>query len=191
MARKAAIPPKPDEGILEVASVKHTPLSDLELLKAQVADLQAKLASETEKRTEAETRALKQAENQAGSLMQTEVQEVPTGKTMKVARCKGYKTVGYKDDGRAILQPEFDQVDEPTYFYKIDLPAMGGIGLNMNGQYLYHGTVYEMDIHTLRTVKDSVAKTWKHERDVHGSDENMYRKPSNVTLSGGQVRTGR
>lgn len=190
MARKPAIPPEPGEGKMDIASVKHVAPTDIELLQKQVADLTAKLEIETAARSAAEQKALEKAEEQAGSLMQSQIQEVPTGKQMEIARCIGYETVSYKDDGRPILKPKFERYKVPTFFYKIDLPPIGGVGLNMNGQYLYHGTVYEMDVDTLRTVKDSVYKAWKHEADIHGSDENMYRRPSNVTLRGGQVRTG-
>ncbi len=189
---KDQVAPPPEEMVLKVASVKNTEAADVATLQAQVKDLMGQLEIERTARTAAEERALQEVENQAGSLMQTEIQERPTGKTMKIQRCNGkYKTVGYKDDGRPVLNAVFEEVDEPTYFYKIDLPPVGGIGLMLNGVYLYHGTVYEMDIHTLRTVKDSVYKCWKHDADVHGSDENAYRTPTNRVLRGGQIRTGR
>jgi len=65
-------------------------------------------------------------------------------------------------------------VDE--YFYKIDLPPVGGEGIRINGTLLYHGQVVRCDARTLSTLKDIVYRNWKHDRDIHGTDENFYRK---------------
>jgi len=32
------------------------------------------------------------------------------------------------------------------------------------------------DARTLSTLKDIVYRNWKHDRDIHGTDENFYRK---------------
>ncbi len=169
-----------DPGVVaSVASIAGTASPDVEKLLAQIKDLQDKLASEQKARGEAEQKALEAAENQAlGMLQQTEVQEQPTGKTIKVSKCVGYETVGYKDSGVPILKPQFKMFDVPTYFYKIHLPPVGGLGLQTNGVYLYHGTVYEFDIDTLRDVKSRVFSVWKHDADIHGNDENAFRKPA-------------
>lgn len=188
MPRKKKGPGDPDV-VAQVASVAGTELSDLEKLKAQIADLEAKLAIEKKARGAAEQAALEAAESQANGLMQqTEVMEVPTGKKVKVQVGNGYETVGYKDDGRPILRPKFKTEERPTFFYKINLPPVGGIGLTTNGMPLYHGTVYEFDIDTLRDVKSRVYAVWKHDADIHGSDENVYRKPQPKQMS---MKTGR
>jgi hypothetical protein len=90
--------------------------------------------------------------------MQRDIQEVATGKTVKVKRAPwirsgkpGYKVVGYKDDGREILKPSSKDVELPTYFYKIDMPPVGGDRPQDERRPFYHGTVYEFDIDTLRT----------------------------------------
>ena len=181
--RKAAAAPN-TESHAEVASIKSVAPDEKAKLLAEIADLKAKLGVSEEARSEQEKRALELAEQQAG-VMQIAVQEVPTGKKVKVQRCKEYETVGYKDDGRPILKPVFHTVELPTFFYKIDLPPVGGDGLKVNGLLLAHGAVMEFDLDTLRSVKDQVAKVWEHERNIHGTDENVFRKPTNVTLRGG------
>lgn len=184
--------PNPETGEaevkIEVASIAGTSGEDVKKLLAEIEGLKEKLKVSERVRGEAETQALAAAEAQsAGLMMQTSIMEVPTGKKIKVQRLTEYETVGYKDDGRPILKPKFHMEEEPTFFYKIDLPPVGGLGLTINGTALYHGTVYEFDIHSLRTVKDMVHKCWKHEHDIHGSDENLYRKPSNTQMS---MKTG-
>jgi len=162
-------------------------------LQAEMADLRRALKVSEEKRSDAEKAALAAAEAQ-GSLMQREIQEVPTGKTVKVKRAVDpetgeptYKAVGYKDNGQPILKPVFHDFHLPTYFYKIDIPAVGGMGLRIGEVDYYHGMVYELDVDTLRTVKEMVFRLWDHERNIHGNDENFYRPKQAPAFS---VRTG-
>lgn len=169
--------------VIEVASVKAVSDDDRHEMRARIADLEAKLAASEAARSDSEKLALAAAEAQSG-LMQRDIQEVPTGKTVQVQRLKHYKVVGHKDDGREILKPVMQTMSLPTFFYKIDMPPCGGTDLKLNGNPFYHGAVYEMDIDTLRTVKDIVYRTWKHDSDIHGSDENFYRKQSRPTLNG-------
>lgn len=185
MPRKYTRKPKEGEendALAAVASIEQTSSSDVQKLLDEIAGLKEKLAVSETARGAAETSALEQAQAQ-GVMMQSGIVEVPTGKKIKVARLDRYETVSYKDDGRPILKPKFRQEEVPTFFYKIDLPPVGGLGLTINGMPLYHNTVYEFDLDTLRTVKDMVYKCWKHDSDIHGSDENQYRKPTNTTLS--------
>jgi hypothetical protein len=165
-----------------VASVKGASADVLANLNEQIADLQKQLDSERTKRSEAESKALAQAEAQ-GSLLQSGIQEVPTGKTKKVQRLVEYKNVGYKDDGREILKPVFELVEVPTFFYKIDMPPCGGTDLKINGVPYYHGATYEVTLDELQSIKDIVAKCWKHDADIHGTDENFYRKPTQNRVS--------
>jgi hypothetical protein len=181
--RRAKPPGEAPDAIVAVASVKDASPADLKRLLAEIDGLKAQLASETEKRTEAEAAALSAAEAQ-GFLMQHDIEEVPTGKMVTIKKCTGYKVVGHKDDGRDILRPEFEDVKVPTYFYKIDLPPCGGTDAKINGVPFYHGTVYEFDIDTLRTIKDIVYRCWKHDSEIHGTDENFYRKPQKPVLRG-------
>lgn len=172
----------------EVASVAGTSGEDVKKLLNEIEGLKEKLAISETKRTEGEKAALAAAESQGmGLMMQTNIMEVPTGKFIDIQVLDHYETVGYKDDGRPILKPKFKREKSPTFFYKIDLPPVGGIGLTINGMPLYHGTVYEFDIHSLRTVKDMVYRVFKHDADIHGSDENAYRKPDSKQIS---MKTG-
>jgi len=174
---------------IEVASIKGTAPEDVTKLLAEIADLKSKLQISETGRSEAEKAALLSAEAQ-GQLMQRAIEEVPTGKFVTVKRLDPkdpYKVVGHKDDGRDILRPNFVDVKLPTFFYKIDMPPCGGLDLKLNGTPFYHGTVYEFDLDTLRAVKDIVYRTWKHDADIHGSDENFYRKPTSPVLSGARM----
>lgn len=172
----------------EIASVAGTSGEDVKKLLKEIEGLKEKLAISETKRTEGEKAALAAAESQGmGLMMQTNIMEVPTGKFIDIQVLDHYETVAYKDDGRPILKPKFKREKSPTFFYKIDLPPVGGIGLTINGMPLYHGTVYEFDIHSLRTVKDMVYRVFKHDADIHGSDENAYRKPDSKQIS---MKTG-
>jgi hypothetical protein len=165
---------KPTEGLAEVASLKVAPNETEVRLLAEIDELKAKLGLSEAARSEAEAAALAQAESQ-GALLQGKNEEVPTGKKIKVQRLDRYKEVGYKDDGRPILKPIFKTVEIPTFFYRVDMPPCGGIDLKINGTPFYHGAVYELDLDSLRTVKEMVYRTWDHDRQIHGSDESFYR----------------
>jgi hypothetical protein len=187
--KKKVLDPATGEGeaVQKVASIAGTSGDDVAKLLKQIEGLKAQLEIETEARTEAEQATLDAVQAQGLGPLQSAVEERPTGKKIKVQKLDCYETVGYKDDGRAILRPKFKEAEVPTYWYKIDLPPVGGIGLTINGMPLYHNTVYEFDIDTLRSVKDMVHKVWKHDRDIHGSDENLYRKPQPMQMS---MKTG-
>jgi len=166
--------PAKDQGHIEISSVKDVKSEDLDLLLQEIADLKGKLSVAEKERTEAQKDALAAAEATAG-MMEAMGVEVDAHETIEVARCKGYKSVGFKDNGREILKPEWEKVKVPLYFYKIMLPPVGGDGLKINGILLAHGAVVKLDRDTLRTVKEMVWRAWDHERNIHGSDENAYR----------------
>jgi len=180
---------EPSPAVSKVASIDAAPPGAVEKLLAEINDLKSQLAVEKTARGEAEQAALDAASAQ-GALLQNEVHEVPTGKTVTVKRVKVgadgaglYKVVGHHDDGRDILRPIFEDKKIPTFFYKIDLPPCGGVDLKINSVSYYHGAVYEFDEDTLRTVKEMVYRCWDHDRNIHGSDENFYRKKSANRLS--------
>ena len=166
---------KPDEALVEVASWKGASSETETRLLAEIDDLKAKLGLAETARSDAEAAALATVEAGAGLLMQGRNEEQPTGKKIKVQRLAHYKEVGYKDDGRPILKPVFKTVEIPTFFYRIDMPPCGGSDLKINGVPFYHGAVYELDLDSLRTVKEMVYRTWDHDRQIHGSDESFYR----------------
>jgi len=177
-------PAKVDQpGVSKVASISGTSKEDVQALMAQIADLKSQLEVSETKRTDAEKAALAAAESQ-GMLMQRDIQEVLTGRTVEMRVFSHYKETGsYKDNGDPIVKPVFVKKDIPTYFYKVDMPPVGGMDLKLNGQSFYHGTVYEFDIDTLRTVKEMIYRLWDHDRSIHGSDENAYRTPEERRLS--------
>ena len=179
-AREAKKAKKADESFVQIASADG--MSEADLLRKENADLKARLAAAELGRSAEEREALATAQAQS-TLLQREIQEVPTGKTVSLPRFKEYKTVGHKDNGDPILKPVFHRVEVPTYFYRIDMPPVGGIDLKLNGTSFYQDAVYELDVDTLRTVKEIVYRLWKHDRDIHGSDENAYRKPQRPQLS--------
>lgn len=171
-----------DPGVVaDIVDVDGVSKSDLRKLLQRIDDLESKLKVAEQGRSEAEQRALDSAK--AGIHLPNGPEEVPTGKMVKVKRLDKYETVGYRDDGRPILQPKFKTVEIPTFFYRIDMPPCGGTDLKINGQPYYHGGTYEYDIDTLRTVKDIVFRTWKHDADIHGTDENAYRPQQRPRLS--------
>jgi hypothetical protein len=174
-ARERALKSVAKDSHIEIASIQDVGKEDTASLKRQIADLTAKLAAATAQRSEEELALLASLQG-INSLAGADAKEVATGKMVKVRRLARYKVTGYKEDGREILRPEFKSVELPTFFYKINMPPCGGSDMKINGMPLYHGATVELDIDTLRTVKDMVYRMWAHDREIHGSDENFYRK---------------
>jgi hypothetical protein len=142
----------------ELASVSYDAAPSNDALRQRIAELEAELViskSAEAKAQEALAEAAAAAQN--ALLFNTAVEEVWIGK---------------RDDG------------EDMWKYKIDLSPSGGVDVRINGVPYYHGEVYTFDTPTLRTVKEIVQRTWDHERNIHGNNENMYRREMNVTLSG-------
>jgi len=77
-----------------------------------------------------------------------------------------------------------DEDGTQWWWYKMDLPPVGGIDVKVNGVPFYHGEQYKITTDTLRTLKDIVFRNWKHEGDIHGSNENFYRQPKEQVLRG-------
>jgi len=72
------------------------------------------------------------------------------------------------------------------WHYWIDLAPNGGTDIKINGIPYYQGQTYKVTTDTLRVLKDVTARGWVHEQQIHGSNENFYRKPLNRTISGKQ-----
>lgn len=138
-----------------------------EELAAQVADLQKQLGESRADATEAQKLA---------ALYRSDKEEVLTGKTVKVTRCIGYEVAGYHDDGRQVLKPKWKEVEEPTYWYTIDMPPVGGTHALLNGREFYHGQTYEVTIDELRTMKEICARLWSHERSIHEDNTEAFRR---------------
>ena len=179
----------------KLVDIKAVTSEDVKRILAENERLTRELAESQEKRTEAEQKLVDQATAQLG---QTDIREVPTKKFVNLrvldvsydadvvnGAPRGYKIVGYKDDagGRPILKPVFKTERVPTFFYKIDLAPNGGDFLSINGIHYYHGTIVELDLHTLRCVKDMVFRGWDHERSISGHNENAYRKERRDSVS--------
>jgi hypothetical protein len=189
MPRKKAAP----KAVAEIASVDKAPPDSLEALQAKVKDLERKLASEKKLRTAAEEAALQQAEAQS---MFSTAEEVPTGTTRKIRVLDtkkgegGYKTVGWKEDGRPIQRPIFKEISVPLYYLMVTLPPCGGDHITTNGMEFYHGATYKFDMRTIRDVKERIFRCWDHDRQIHGNDENAYRRKQKPLVTQGGVLPG-
>lgn len=109
--------------------------------------------------------------------------EMPTGRTVTMSVCKNPAKVS-DDPKKRVVEPVWEDEEVPTYMYRIHMPALGGWDIQLDGAPLYEGQTYELDLHTLRTVKSIIGNLWQHEASVHGNNENAYRKPVHKVLSG-------
>jgi hypothetical protein len=182
-----------DDAVVKVVSTKAVTSTGNKALLDQIAKLQADKAALEGKlvQTQQEKDALEAVQAQ-GSVFGITATERPTGKTVTVKRWSHNKVVGF-ESGREILRPVFKDVKRETYLYKIDLPPSGDIATKINDVPFYHGAVYEVDIDTLRMLKDLVYRCWDHDRQVHGDkNENAFRRkhvdfnPRNILRGGGQ-----
>lgn len=154
---------------------KLTPEQEIEALKAEISRLTGALSDAAVHADEAARREM---------FFKNSTDEVPTGRTVKVPKCTGYETQGYKDDGTPIRRPNWEEVEVPTFLYKIDMPPVGGTQILINGVAMYHGETYELTLDQLRTVKEVVYRLQAHEAAIHGTDENVYRPKTNARFSG-------
>ena len=145
--------------------------SDKDLL-AQIAELKAKLDESEKAKTEAQEMASSIA---AASSFIGNSEEQPTGNTVLINVCLN---PGEKDERKQ----KFKDVEFPTFYYTIDIPAGAGTNLMTNGLAYYHGQTYEVDQATLVDLKSRVARCWDHEKSIHSENENAYRKPTNKHL---------
>ena len=153
---------------------KITTDAQLKALQDQIESLQAQLGVEKQARTAAEEMA--HATAQASSFTMTAAEEQPTGKTISINMCANPWE-------RDVKKQIFKDVDIPTFYYNIQLPSGAGWALTTNGIDFYHGETYEVDYHTLVDLKSRVARTWEHEKNIHGENENAYRKPTHLRVA--------
>jgi hypothetical protein len=141
----------------EAPAAQSASMSQTDMLK-RIAELEKELAdSKTAEQKAQDALAEAQAGAQSALLFNPAVTEVFAGK---------------RDDGADMWR------------YKIDLSPSGGVEIRLNGIPYYHGEVYTFDTATLRTVKEIVARTWDHERNISGNNENVYRREMEPRLSG-------
>ena len=156
-------------------AAKPTSTEDLDALRAKVKELEARLATQATENEDAVRRAM---------FFRQRNDEIPTGRKVDVAVCTGYETTGYRDDGTAVKKPKWENRQEPTFFYTVDMPPVGGVDIKVNGMQLYHGETYELTLDQVRMVKDMVYRLERHDAEIHGTDENAYRPKSKATFSG-------
>lgn len=167
---------------VEGVEIDRAPAAKQAALEARIAELEKEIETERGLRSQSEQDALRLAESQ-GMLMQREIVEVPTGRYATVYRQESLFVKSHRpDDGRPVLAAKLKKVKVPTFFYKIDLPPVGGLDIKVNGKSYPHGMVFEYDEDLLRSVKDIVARCWAHENSLHTNNENVYRKPQRPTL---------
>ena len=172
---------EPKGSFAKIVAVDQVAPDDLKRLLAEMADLKAQLAHEKSERTREQQDALELAQSQ-GVLMQTGIEEIPTGRKVSIEKCVRYKRVGF-EKGRPVHEPVFEEVEVPTYYYKIDMPPCGGWDLKTNGMPIYQGSTVEVDVDTLRDLKDRIYRLWAHDASLHGNDENAYRHKKNPSFS--------
>jgi hypothetical protein len=177
MPRKKAETPPLEERHVRIASTQDVASKkERELLQRLAAlEVERDRLLGVQQASEATIASLQAAQRQ-GALYGTFASEQPSGNKVKIRVFDHYKVVGHRDNGSEITRPVFKTEEVETYFLKIDMPPCGDTSLSINGEKYYHGAVYEFDIHTLRTVKDIVFRTWAHDRSIHPNDENFYRR---------------
>lgn len=130
-------------------------------LKARIAELEAELAKSTAAKDLAEEESARLSAQAQSAIFTTGVVERPAGKN---------------EDG------------DDLWWYRIDLSPSGGTEIKINGFPYYHGQTYKLGTDLLRSVKEIVARTWDHENNIMGANENMFRRAQEKVLRGGDRR---
>lgn len=81
-----------------------------------------------------------------------------------------------------------DEDGNDLWWYRIDLAPCGGTEVKINGMPYYHGQTYKFGTDLLRSIKEIVARTWDHENNIMGANENVYKTAQNKMLRGGDRR---
>lgn len=147
---------------------KLTKDEELAALRADVVRLQAALGAAETQNEEAAKRAM---------YFKGDDGEEPTGK--KVTIRKAMKPWAKNEDDQ-----DWQEVEVPTFYFKVDMPPVGGVDIKIDGESLQHGLTYEFTLDRLRLIKSIVYKLREHEAMIHGSDENVYRPKVNARFSG-------
>lgn len=154
-------PLEPPKGGDEFEDESDAPGETSEQLKARIATLEEELRRSGAARLIAEEESSRLSAQAQNSMFTTNVTE----RFSRVA-----------DDGSDV------------YWYRIDLAPCGGTEIKINGVPYYHGSTYEFRTDLLRSVKEIVARTWAHENNIMGSNENAYKVAQDRMLRGGDRR---
>ena len=73
---------------------------------------------------------------------------------------------------------------QDLWWYRVDLAPSGGTDIRINGIQYVHGETYEFTTDLLRSVKEIVSRTWGHEANIHGENENVYKRAQDRVLRG-------
>jgi hypothetical protein len=131
-----------------------------EQLQAKIRDLEEELAKSNAAKLIAQDEAGRLQHQAQAALLTSNVTERFAGKT---------------DDGQDL------------WWYRIDLAPCGGLDLKINGIQYVHGETYKFTTDVLRCVKEIVARTWQHENQINGANENPYKQAQNKILGGGRA----
>ncbi|MDE1828522.1 MAG: hypothetical protein KGH65_05170 [Candidatus Micrarchaeota archaeon] len=108
----------------------------------------------------------------------TEEQKQAARERMAKARsAKGEKPKEKLDD---TYEPKEELVD-----VHINL-APNAESLTINGMAYWHGKDYKVTPSVARDLNAMAGNTWKHEAQIHGENENQYRRPTHRRLSQGR-----
>lgn len=133
--------------------------STQDALLERIKQLEAELATEKAAKEIAEEESARVMAQAQVAILTSGVVERPAGKT---------------EDGKDL------------WWYRIDLAPSGGTEIKINGFPYYHGQTYKFDTDMLRSIKEIVHRTWDHENNIMGANENMYRREQNRVLRGGE-----
>jgi carboxylesterase type B len=78
-----------------------------------------------------------------------------------------------------------DEDGQDLWWYRIDLAPCGGTEVKINGMPYYHGQTYKFGTDLLRSIKEIVSRTWDHENNIMGNNENIFKQAQNRVLRGG------
>jgi carboxylesterase type B len=151
----------PEGGGDEPIELNAGALETQDELKARIAQLEEELRRSGAAKLIAEEESARLSAQAQASMFTTNVTERFSRKT---------------DDGRDI------------YWYRIDLAPCGGTEIKINGVPYYHGSTYEFETDLLRSIKEIVARTWDHENNIMGANENVYKVAQDRILRGGDRR---
>ena len=79
-----------------------------------------------------------------------------------------------------------DEDGNELWWYRIDLAPCGGTEIKINGFPYFHGQTYKLTTDMLRSIKEIVSRTWDHENNINGVNENIFKQAQNRVLRGGE-----